>query len=60
MTKRRGRNEGGIRFRQDIGKFEGRISYTDGEGKRQRPAVTGHSKTEVQRKLDELRQRGGT
>jgi integrase len=55
--KRRGRNEGSIRERPDTGVWEGRISYIDGEGKRQRPTVTGATKKEAQKKLDALRQR---
>ena len=57
--KRRGRGEGSIYYREDTGKFEARVSYIDGEGKRQRPTVTGDTKKEVQRKLDDLRQRAG-
>src|SRR5262249_7448106 len=55
--KRRGRNEGSIIYREDTGRWEGRISFIDGQGKRRRPTVTGDSKQEVLAKLDELKRK---
>jgi hypothetical protein len=57
---RRGRGEGGIRYREDTGTWEGRISFKDGHGRRYRPSVTGETKKKVQGMLDELRRRFST
>jgi integrase len=52
---RRGRGEGGIRFREDKGLWEARLSLGyDGKGKRLRKTVYGESKADVAEKLRKL------
>lgn len=54
--KRRGRGEGGIRYREDKHLWVGSISLGyDGEGKRVRREVYGNSKKEVQDEIGRLR-----
>jgi hypothetical protein len=54
--KRRGRGEGGIRYREDKQLWEGTISLGyKGDGTRNRPTVYGATKKEVQDELDRLR-----
>ena len=57
MARRRGHGEGSIRKRSD-GRWEALLSDGyDGQGRRQRRNFLGRTRGEVQRKLDEARQR---
>jgi integrase len=49
--KRRGRGEGGIRYREDKGLWCGELSFTDGTGKRRRESVYAKTKGELLTKL---------
>lgn len=60
MKGRRGNGEGSIFFEEERNRWIGQISIADpGSGKRSRPKVTGKSRTEVARKLKELRDQEG-